>query len=309
MPFRASSAKLTLALSAAAITWCLAAAPGLRAQPASGAVPSAVGMGRLVASGTLTAVDPGAGTVTLAIAGTGRLERYEGGTTWRQGTMSGSRPVRLLPMTLLLDAESHPIALAGLHAGESASLWAVVGVDSSIRALTLQITSPRPRVAASPRADEPAPAATGVVIQRSGQTLVLLTSSGARRSVVTTPATLVRSSGRPLRPEALALYDVLRVTGVMNSDGSVAATRIDVDFATASGATVAGPVQEQVSGLGGLVVDGTMVCTSADTYVISRNARGTAAEIVVARSVTIYGTLMKDGSTPVGLEARVVIVR
>lgn len=291
----------------AALAWGLAAAPGLRAQ-APGAAPLAKGMGRLTASGTLTAVDPAAGAVTLAIAGSGRFERFEGGSTWRQNAMSGSHQVRLLPVTLVLDAESRAIAPASLRAGEPVSLWAVVASDSSILALILLATSPRPRVATAPRADQAVPAATGVVLQRSGQTLALLTSSGARRSIVITAATLVRAGGRALDAASLVPYDVLRVDGVLNSDGSVAATRIDVQFAAASSAYVGGQVEEQVRELGALVVDGTMICMSADTYVIYHNARGSAAEITPARAVTIYGTPMKYGSTPVGLAARVVVV-
>jgi hypothetical protein len=316
-----SRAVIAAALAVAAGLWGFAAGPGSTAQPSSGtafspgrapspgAVTSVKGTGRLVAAGTITAVDPSARTVTFAIAGTGRLERFEGGSTWRPGTMIGSHLVHLLPVTLLLDGESRAIPMASLRAGEPASVWAVVGVDSSLRALTLRITPSRPGVAVPPRAEETAPAAAGVVLKRSGQVFTLLTSSGASRNVVLTQATVVRIGGSLGKPESIAPYDVIRVGGTVNSDGSVAATRIDVDFAMTSGVTVAGPVEEQVSALGGLVVQGTMVCTYAETYVIHHNARGTAAELTPARSVTVYGTPMKDGSTPVGLEARVVVVQ
>lgn len=300
-----------LILAGLAAAWVLAGAPALRAQPAGGATPLAKGWGRLVASGTLTAVDPSSGTATLAITGTGRLETFEGGTAWRQKTLSGTHVVRLLPATLLIDADAHPVAPATLHAGEPASVWAAVRPDASILALTLQMTSPRPRaVIAGPRAGEGSAGGTaGVVIQRSGQVLTLLTPAGARRNVIITAATTVRSRGQPAKEAVLAPYDVLRVDGLVNSDGSLAATRIDVEFAAGSAAQVSGPVEQHVSGLGGLVVGGTMVCTFAETYIIHNDARETLASVAPARLAVVYGTPIVAGTTTVGVEARVVVVR
>lgn len=283
----------------------LAGTPALRAQPAQA---PGKGWGRLVASGTLTAVDPSSGNATLTIVGAGRLETFEGGAVWRKSTLNGAHPIRFLPVTLFLDTDARPVAPATLRSGEPASVWAAVRPDATIFALTLQVTSPRPRVAtAAPRADDAA-GTTGVVIQRTGQTLTLLTPLGARRNVVITAATAVRKGGQPAKEADLVPYAVVRIAGPVNSDGSLAATRIDIDFAAAS-AQVSGPVEEQVSGLGGLVVGGTMVCASADTYVVYRNAHGTLAQITLTQPVAVYGMPMLAGSTPVGLEARVLVVR
>ncbi len=305
------SVSRTVMVIGVAAACALAGAPALlRAQPPGGAAPLTKGWGRLVASGTLAAADPAAGTVTLTVAGTGRLETYEGGTTWRQKFLSGTYPVHLLPATLLLDADAHPIAPASVHGGEGASVWAAVRPDGAILALTLQVTSFRVRAAAAPRTDAgPVAAAAGVVVQRSGPVLTLLTSSGANRSVVITAATAVRLRGQPATEAALVAYDVLRVEGPVNSDGSLAATRIDVEFAAAASAQVSGPVEQNAGGVGGLVVSGTMISTSAETYVVRNAARAAVAQVVTGAPVTVYGSAILAGATPVGLEARVVVVR
>jgi len=284
--------------------------PPLRAQPAGGAAPLARGWGRLVASGTLVAADLSSGTVTLAIAGTGQLETNAGGTAWQQKPLGGTHPVRLLPTTLVLDADAHPVAPAAVRTGAPVSLWAAVRPDAAILALILQITSPRPRSAAAPRPDDsPAASAPGVVVQRSGPVLTMLTPTGAKRNVVLTAATTVRLGGRSGAVAAIAPYDVLRVEGPVNSDGSLAATRIDVEFGAATAAQISGPVEESLSGLGGLVVAGTMIATFAGTYVVRRSERATFAQILTGGLITVYGSMIAAGSTPVGLEARVIVVR
>ncbi len=64
-----------------------------------------------------------------------------------------------------------------------------------------------------------------------------------------------------------------------------------------------------MSGLGGLVVGGTMVCTFAETYIIHNDAREALATVAPARLAAVYGTPIVAGATTVGVEARVVVVR
>ncbi len=305
---RFASATVMLAgLVAAAVL--VGGPPPLRAQPL-GAAPLARGWGRLVASGTVVAADLSSGTVTLAIAGTGQLETNAGGTAWPQKPLGGTHPVRLLPTTLVLDSDARPVAPAAVRVGAPVSLWAAVRPDAAILALILQITSPRPRSAAAARPDDsPVAWAPGVVVQRSGPVLTLLTPTGAKRNVVLTAATTVRLRGQPGAGAAIAPYDVLRVEGSVNSDGSLAATRIDVEFGAATAAQISGPVEQTLSGLGGLVVVGTMIATFAGTYVVRRTERATFAQIPTGGLITVYGSTITAGSTPVGLEARVIVVR
>lgn len=294
----------TLAAVVAAST--VAGPPALPAT-APGALPLARGWGRLVASGVLTAVDQAARTVTFVISGAGRLETFEGGTAWRPATVSGTRTVHLLPATVLVDADAYPVSSPAVRPGAPAAVWAAVRPDAGILALTLELTALR-REAVGVRFQGIGVAAAGVVLRRSGSTLTLLTPPGVLRSVVLTAATVVRRGAESVPVSALGPYDVLRVGGLVNSDGSLVATSVDVEFTAASGAQVSGPVELNVGGLGGLVIGGTLVSTSADTYVVRGGARGAVAGVTPGVPAVAYGIPIMAGGTPVGLAARVVVI-
>lgn len=289
--------------------WALAGPPSVQAPPPGGAAPLAPGWARLLASGTLTAVNQPPQTVTLAISGPVRLEEFEGGTVWRQKALGGTHIVYLLPATLLVDSGRRPIPAAAIRPGDTTALWAAVRPDAAILALTLQLTPPRPQTARSAPAWLTSAGAVGVVLERSGSMLNILTPAGTLRSVVMTGVTAISSGGQAALGGAVSPYDILRVDGPVNSDGSIAATRIDVEFSAASAAQVSGPIEWSVNELGGLVVGGTMIATSADTYIILRAALARAADLAPGRSVTVYGTPVRAGDTPIGLRARVVLAR
>jgi hypothetical protein len=184
-------------------------------------------------------------------------------------------------------------------------LWAVARPDAQMLGLVVEVSTPQVTAAAVPGPVSRA----GVVVGRTASTVELLTSAGSRRSIVMTAATTVRINGQAMPAAAVAPYDILHVTGPLNSDGSLVATRIDVDFSAPDAAQVSGPVEEIVSGVGGLVVAETMVSTSSDTYVLRDNARADLAQAESGRPVTVYGVPVRDGATPIGLEARVVVMR
>jgi hypothetical protein len=290
------------------IGWSLTGPRALRAAPENGVAPLARGWGRLVASGVLTAVNRTAGTVLFSISGAGRLDVFEGGTAWRRTTIGGTRMVHLLPATLFIDAGTHPLAEAAMRPGTPAAVWAVVRPDAAILALTLEVASRGPGSQVGPRVEEGA-GAVGVVTRRLGSTLTLVTDSGARRSIVLTAATVVRRGEQPVPVAGLGPYDVLRIDGLVNSDGSLVATRVDVEFTAASAAQVSGPVELNVSGLGGLVVAGTLVCTSAETYILRNEAREPVTRVTPGLPVAVYGTPVAAGGTAVALDARVIVVR
>lgn len=288
--------------------WALAGPPSVQAPPPGGAAPLAPGWARLLASGTLTAVNQPPQTVTLAISGAVRLEEFEGGSVWRQKALGGTHVVYLLPATLLVDAGLRPIPAAAVRPGDTTALWAAVRPDAAILALTLQVTPSRPQTVSAP-AWLTSAGAVGVVLERSGSMLQILTPAGTLRSVVMTGVTAISSGGQEAPGGAVSPYDILRVEGPVNSDGSIAATRIDVEFTTASAAQVSGPVEWSVNDLGGLVVGGTMITTSADTYIILRAALARFADLSPRRPVTVYGTAVRAGDTPIGLRARVILAR
>jgi hypothetical protein len=284
--------------------WALVGPPALPAPPAGGPAPLAAGWARLMASGTLTAVNQSSHTVTLVIAGSAHMDEFEGGRAWRPKTLAGTRVVHLLPATLLVDSAGDPITAAEVRTGDPSTVWAVVQPDATILALTLQVAAPRLQAM---RSAAPSAGSAGVILERSGSMLDLLTPAGTRRSVVMTAATAIQSGGRPA--PAVGPYDILRIEGPINSDGSIAATRIDVEFAASSAAQVSGPVEWSATEVGGVVVDGTMIVTSTRTYIILHAALARAADLASGHPLTVYGTAVRAGDTPIGLQARVVLAR
>ena len=298
-------------LLGACVVWALAAAPTLPAPPPGGPAPLAVGWGRVKATGTVTAVNESSHTVTLAIAGSARVDEFEGGSAWRQKALAGTRLARLLSATLIVDSAHRPITAAEVRVGDLSTVWGVVQPDETILALAFQVSSPRFPQAAwrSPAALTGGP--VGVVLDRSGSVLDMLTSAGTRRSVVMTAATAIRSGGQtaPGLGPAPAPYDILRIEGPVNSDGSIAATRIEVEFAASTAAQVSGPVEWSEAEVGGLVVGGTMIVASTETYIVERATLARFADLAPRRPITVYGAAVRAGETPIGLHARVVLAR
>jgi hypothetical protein len=287
-----------------ALVWFGAPIIGVTAP--GGPAPLGKGWGRVVASGTIAGIDRSRNTLAFTVAGGGRVDWFQGGTAWHQEALTGTRTIRLLTATLILDAGAHTIPLAAVRAGEPAMLWAVARPDAQMLGLIVEVASPQVTAAAV----TPGPVSrAGVVVGRSGSTVDLLTSAGSRRSIVMTTATVVRINGLTVPPAAVAPYDILQVAGPLNSDGSLVATRIDISFSAPDAAQVSGPVEQLVSGLGGLVVAETMVSTSADTYVLRNSARADLSQTASGRPMTVYGVPVLDRSTSIGLEARVVVMR
>jgi len=291
----------------AVVVLACAGAPAPGAEVARGPAPLGPGWGRVVASGTVIAVDPSRRTLTVAVAGSGRQETNEGVTGWRESVFTGTRTVRLLALTLILDAGARPMPLASIRPRAPVMVWGVARPDAVVLALAVEVASPH--VAASGAAASTTTGRTGVVLARSGSTLEVLSDTGGHRAVVMTAATTVWIGGRPGSETTVTPYDVLGIEGPVNSDGSLVATRIDVEFSAPDAAQVSGPVQRSIIGLGGLVVAGTMVSTSAETYVLRGEAPADLGRTPVGRPVTVYGVPVLDGATPLGLAARVVVVR
>jgi len=302
---RRSTRRMRLLVGAVVVAACAgASSPG--AELARGAAPLGPGWGRVVAAGTVIAVDPSRRTLTFAVAGSGRQETNEGVGGWRDSVFTGTRTARLLALTLILDAGGHPMPLASVRPRVPVMVWGVARPDAAVLALAVEVASPQFGAAGAAAGT---PSQTGIVVARSGSTLEMLSDTGGHHVVVMTAATTVWVGGRPGSATAVSPYDVLQIDGPVNSDGSLVATRIDVEFSAPDAAQVSGPIEQSIVGLGGVVVAGTMVSTSAATYVLHGAAPADLGRTPVGRAVTVYGAPVLDGARPVGLEARVVVVR
>ena len=282
--------------------------PGPAGPGGGGPAPLAKGWGWMLASGTVAGVDPVARTVTVAIAGQGRLEVSEGGPTWRHEAVIGKQIVHLLPATLLVDAGEWSVSPAAIHIGSPAMVWAVVRADSAVFAL--KVLMPQLARARGGMASPGTPsAASGIVLRHLGPQLDLLTHQGAHRSVIVTGATAARAPSGALPPSSIAVYDLVTVDGTINSDGSIAATRISADMRAASTTRVSGTVEQRLGDVEGLVVGGVMVAVSAETYLLRGSAPSAFAELNPGLPVTVYGLPIFAGAQPIGLRARVVVGR
>jgi hypothetical protein len=305
-----AAARVIMAAAACAVTAAGVPAgrpiPAVQAAAPSGSAVLARGWARVVAAGTLASVVPSSGILSVAFTGPSRADVYEGGTSWHSRVLSGTRLIHVLPQTVMVDRAARPIATAFPRAGDHLAVWGVMTPDDEIMALSVVVTTAR---AAPPQADVSAPGHVhGVVAARSGATLDLLTDTGVRHAVVLTASTQVRSPVS-LSAAVLAPFDVLQIDGSVNSDGSLVATRINVEFLSSQGAQVSGPIESVEGELDGFVVGDTMVCASTQTYFLSGASRLWISQMAAGRPVTVYGVPILAGRTPVGLAARVVAVR
>jgi hypothetical protein len=301
---------LAVLLAAVLLAALRAAAPALSAPGPNNPAPLPKGWGWLVAAGTVSGVDANAGTATLAIAGQGRGATFEGGTQWRPQTVAGSQVVRILPLTVLSDTANQPATIAAVRSGVPATVWAVVRPDASVLALKLRLGSGPPQPPGRSTSAEGPAGVTGAVMHTAVSMLELLTSQGTLRTVIVTSATAVRNpSGSVVRGPAFAPYDVLRVEGTVNSDGSVAATRVDVEMEAAAAPRVSGSVDQVFQDVGGFLMGGVAVATAPGCYYFKGSGAGSWPQLVPGQPAVAYGTPIVSGTTQVGLRAQVVAMR
>jgi hypothetical protein len=297
-------------LAAVLLAALRAPAPAVSAPGPNNPAPLPKGWGWLLAAGTVSGFDGSAGTATLAIAGQGRGATFEGGTQWRPQTVAGSQVVHILPSTVISDTGNQPATIAGVRAGVPATVWAVVRPDAAVLALKLRLGSEsRPPPGRTTSAEGPG-GVTGAVMHATVSMLELLTSQGTLRTVIVTTATTVRNpSGNVVRSPAIAPHDVLRVEGTVNSDGSVAATRIDLELEAAVAPHVSGSVDQVFQDVGGFVMGGVAIATAPGCYYFKGSGPGAWPQLVPGQPAVAYGTPIVSGATPVGLRAQVVAMR
>jgi Domain of unknown function (DUF5666) len=303
----AAAAKIVLTAAVFALALGVPTARPLSAAPAAPAGSAVLGRGwaRVVAVGTLVSTLPSAALVSVSFAAQSRADVFEGGTVWRTRRLAGIRLVHLLPQTVMMDSAARPIAPEVPRAGDRVAMWGAMTPGDEIVAAALVVATARPQIAVQPAATGSGHVA-GVVAARSDATLEVLTDAGIRHAVVLTGTTQVRAAGAA--PQAVGPFDVLQIDGAVNSDGSLVATRVNVDFLSSQAAQVSGPIESLEGDLDGFVVGETMVCTSTHTYFLHGGARLWWAQMSMGQPVTVYGVPIMAGKTPIGLAARVVAV-
>ena len=311
MKERAWTRLSAVAFLAAVVLRASAGAAGGQSAPA----PLARGWGWILASGIASAVDLADRTVTVAVTGEGQAAVFEGGANWRLRPVSGTEVVRLLPAAVIADADREPVALAALRTGTPVLVWGALRPDASVLGLTLMMPQFRARPAPAVSI-VPQPGISGVVIRSLGGVLDVLTPRGVRRSVIVTGATAVRSSGGEYQsagigggPPGIAPFDLIKVEGTVNSDGSIASTHIEIELAAAGAAQVSGAVSKSFGDVDGLVVGGVMVAASGETYFLRGIDPAAFGGLAPGQAVTVYGTPISMGSVPIGLRARLVVMR
>ena len=299
---------------AAALYAAVVAAALLAIGPA-GSAPAALpplpkGWGWMLAAGTVSALDANAGTATLTVAGQGRAATFEGGTQWRKQAVAGSHVVHLLPSTVIADSGNQPVTAAALRPGMPATVWAVVRPDASVLGLKLRLGPVAGTQSVRPTAAWVPGGVSGAVMHATPNMLELLTAQGTVRKVIVTGATAFRNAaGVVVRSLALAPHDVVRVEGSVNSDGSVAATRIDLEMDAAAAAQVSGPIDQVFQEIEGLMIGGVAVALAPGVYYFRTSEPGLFKQLVPGLSAVAYGAPIIQGSTLVGLRARVVAMR
>jgi uncharacterized protein DUF5666 len=312
---RVPSRRITGWVIAAAAVCALAGGPGpdlARAPHAQAAVagpaPLARGWARVVIAGTVASASPSAIVVSVTAGGPSKADVFGGGTSWRTRPLTGTHSVRLLSQTVIMDSAARPITPEMLRGGDRVAVWGVMSPDEEMMALSMVVSTTRPAARQAPLAAGSSRGVTGVVAARSGSTLDLVTDTGTRHAVLLTAATQVRADGL-VAASAISPFDVVQIDGPVNSDGSVVAARVSVEFLASQSAQISGPIEGVRGELGGLVVAGTMVCTSAQTYFVRGASRLWIAQMAAGSPVTVYGLPILAGKTPVGLAARVVAIR
>ncbi len=287
----------------------LVTAPLASAPSPSNPAPLQKGWGWLLAAGTVSALDPNVGTATLAITGQGRVATFEGGTQWRQQAVTGSQVVHILPSTVIADTGNQPATITAIHTGMPATVWAVVKPDASVLGLKLRLGSAsRQPPAQSTTAWAPA-GITGAVVRATVSMLELLTTQGTLRKVIVAGATTIRNASGVARGPAIAPHDIVRVEGTVNSDGSVAATRVDVELEAAAAPQVSGSVDQVFEEVGAFVMGGVAIAIAPGCYYFKGSGPGEFQQLVPGQSAVAYGDPIVSGNTLVGLRARVVAMR
>ena len=203
------------------------------------------------------------------------------------------------------DQEEHArqrVAITDFRVGDEVKVQGFRLDDGRVVALRVDVRNRA--VPVHPPLALPSVVAQGVVTSRSLSTLSVLGATGGARVVLVAPGTRVtgqRSSATAIIPD-----DVVRVDGVLNTDGSVTARQIDVVFAT--GYQVTGRITQKGANGQFLILDNRFaVNIASDTRVISRGQARSFSDLQVGQSVTAVGTPITVAGFTIGENAKVIL--
>lgn len=241
--------------------------------------------------------------VLLATAGQGRARALGGGPAVGQpytvtgvviGLSGGVLTLRLdggeIASFRLVEGTALPAAGRGtLAPGRRVQLW-ILGVTGG-PGVVLRVLERGVAMGRVP--DEPGPL-RGLVLAYDGRTATLLTEQNVLYTVLTTATTQVRGGG--VLPRA-----VVQVEGTRNSDGSISARMITVQFDPRASTRVRGVIALVWPQVGFVLADGTVVILGQDAWVVRGTALRPAGALAAGAAVTVLGI----GSPPY-VSARVI---
>jgi len=159
----------------------------------------------------------------------------------------------------------------------------------------------------------------GVVVERDPATLVVVDTNGSLSRIVVTVAT--QAKGQKKSPAAIAPYDIVRVEGSRNPDGSISAENVEV-IAAPHGLVEGRIVARSDRGPAFLALESTdvvrafsgrlIVNVSPDASIISRGRLQSFSDLRVGQTIRAIGTLIVvgtvvEGGAVLGFDANVII--
>lgn len=277
----------------------------------SGGAPPGRGWGPYAVKGTITAIDPAGSTFTLRVENAlpAHGNPNAPGQQKKISTAAGTAvSVRVIAGQTLVGVGRNSLPFSSLVVGDRVQVWGAAQPDGTVTAVRVQLLG---RARGPIPAGTPLPGTTpittagtvhGVIVAMGGPQLTLVTDAGTSQAVGVTAATVVRENGQAVGPGALHPYDIVLVNGVPS------ASTIDVEFDSATGTQVSGPVGLAVPLVEGITVGATIVGVHPDSFIIQGMTRLAFGALTPGRVVTIYGTPVQFGGLPFGLQARVIVV-
>lgn len=128
----------------------------------------------------------------------------------------------------LVRRKNETLTLSALSADQQVEVTGTAATDGVVAALRVQIET----VAATPAPTAPEVKVQGAISAISGTSPALTLTVGAH-TVITSSATVVRRKNDTLTLAALAVGQTVEVTGTANSDGAIAALRVQIEEAAA----------------------------------------------------------------------------
>lgn len=318
--FRAIASGLVILLLSVAVP--AGAGPG-KPPGTSGEPPKAVpgsppgqGWGPFAVKGTISTIAPAASTFTLSVENAlpGRGNPNAPGQRKKISTAPGtSVVVHVIAGQTLIGVGRNSVPFGSLVVGDRVQVWGAAQADGTVAAVRVQLLGrargPLPTGTPPPSPPPSTPGTThGVIVAMSGLTFTLVTDAGTTQAVTASAATTVREGGQVVGPGALHPYDIVQVSGTA-SGTALTASAIDVEFDSATAAQVAGPIGFAVPAVEGIMVGATIVGVHPDTFIIQGTTRLSFGALTPGRTVTVYGTSVRIGGLPFGIQARVVVVQ